>query len=55
MQELKMFELLEIEGGASITGTFINAISNIYKTVADLGRRFGSAIRRISTNSMCSC
>lgn len=46
-------ELLNITGGA-ITATFVNAITKGVTTLLDLGRAIGSAIRRISSNKICS-
>lgn len=46
-------ELLEITGGASITGTLINSISTGIKTVLDLGKTLGSAIRRVISGTIC--
>ncbi len=54
MQVLGEKELLAVEGGIDITGTLINSISTIVKTIASLGRSFGSAIRRLADNKMCS-
>ena len=54
MSQLSKTELMNIEGGFNVTGVIINDFSNMFKTVADLGRNFGSALRRIGSNRMCS-
>ena len=46
-------ELLQIVGGASITGTLLNSIYKVGNMVFELGRSLGSAIRRIVGGSMC--
>ncbi|MDD6223901.1 MAG: bacteriocin [bacterium] len=54
MKKLTEEELRNIEGGMSISGTLLNSVSTLFKTVSNLGRSFGSAIRRIGSNKMCS-
>ena len=46
-------ELKIIKGGA-ISGTLINSIINGVKTVMDVGRYFGSSIRRLFGGKSCS-
>ena len=46
-------ELKKIDGGSSITGTLINAISNGVETVFEIGRSLGSAFRRIKEDKLC--
>jgi len=53
MEENKKEELLNIVGGA-ISGTLINAFAKSITVLLDLGRSFGTAIRRISSNKVCS-
>jgi len=53
MLELTKQELVEIDGGISISGTLINSFSTIIKTIANIGRNLGSAIRRIGSSNMC--
>lgn len=53
MQLLKKEELLEIEGGISITGTIINAIVRGINAFLELGRSVGTAIRRVGGNQLC--
>ena len=55
MKELNNKELLQIDGGAGITAAFLNAASRGISTVLELGRSLGSAIRRISSNNLCTC
>ena len=45
--------LKQIYGGAGISGTLINAINSALKTIADLGRSLGTALKRIKTKSLC--
>lgn len=47
-------DLEKIIGGSTITGSIINAFTNIIKVLGDAGRGFGSAIRRIGENNLCS-
>lgn len=47
-------ELLEIIGGASISGTIVNAFTSAYKTLYGFGQNFGTAIRRIVKRNLCS-
>ena len=55
MQKLTEEELITLVGGFSITGTIINAFTSAGKFIYSMGQHFGGAIRRISTNKMCSC
>lgn len=51
--ELKKEDLLMICGGATLSGTLINAIARGINVLLDLGRSLGTAIRRINSNSIC--
>ena len=51
---LSKSELLQIYGGANISGTLINSIVRGIEAVLNLGRSLGSSIRRIGNNSICS-
>lgn len=42
-----------VGGTVNITSSFINAFTNIIKVLMDAGHEFGSAIRRISEDSIC--
>ena len=53
MRRLQNDELLKIVGGINITGAFLTSIYKGINTILDLGRSFGSALRRIGTGSMC--
>lgn len=46
-------ECKEIVAG-SITGTLINAVTSLVKTIVDIGRSLGSAIRRIASKKSCA-
>ena len=47
-------ELLQIVGGFSFTASFLNAIARGITTFMDVGRAFGSSLRRAIGGSMCS-
>ena len=53
IKELNDSELKEIDGG-SLSGTLINAFTNGMKTVLEIGRSLGSALRRLSEDKMCA-
>ena len=53
MRQLETNELIQIIGGTSITGSLINAVGTIIKTILDVGRRVGSFIRRWQDQSFC--
>lgn len=46
--------LMEIDGGFNITGAMLSSIIKGINSILDLGRSLGTAIRRISTNNICS-
>lgn len=50
---LEKEELLKVVGGVNITGAFINSIYRGINSVLELGRSFGSALRRIKGGKMC--
>ncbi len=53
MKKLNEEELLTITGGASVTGSIVNAVCSIFKFIYDVGRDLGSCIRRIEKSSLC--
>lgn len=53
MRQLETNELIQIIGGTSITGSLINAVGTIIKTILDVSRRVGSFIRRWQDQSFC--
>ena len=53
MNRLNKEELMEIDGGFSITGSLVNAFISAFKTVYDFGRSLGSAFRRIKEDKLC--
>ena len=53
MKKLSIQELKRIKGGASITGSLLNAFVDILKVLLDAGRSVGSGIRRITSDSLC--
>ena len=52
--ELNKNQLLNVVGGINISGTLINSIVKGINSILDLGRSFGTAIRRISSKNICS-
>ncbi len=46
-------DLLEIVGGASISGTLINAFVRAVNIALDVGRSLGTAIRRVISGQIC--
>ncbi len=55
MKKLEMEEMMEIVGGISISAALFSALSKAATTILDAGRALGSALRRISSNELCSC
>ena len=53
MSKLNKDDLKNIDGGTSISGTLINAFTSGMKTILDIGRSFGSAIRRLKEDKLC--
>lgn len=53
MKNLKNDDLLNIDGGSSISGTLISAITRGISTIYDIGRSLGTAIRRIGSGNIC--
>jgi hypothetical protein len=47
-------ELIQIVGGASISGTLINSFVRAINAAMDVGRSLGSAIRRVIAGTKCS-
>ncbi len=46
-------ELLNIEGGLTISGSLINSLARGASVLLDLGRSLGTAIRRLVGNNLC--
>lgn len=53
MKKVTEYEMDAIYGGESISGSVINAFTNIIKVLMDAGRGVGSAIRRIGAGNLC--
>jgi len=51
--ELKKEELLNIVGGINITASFVSAISKGINSLLELGRTFGTSIRRLYDRKLC--
>lgn len=46
-------DLLSIVGGINLTGTILNYLSALAKTLYGIGQGLGGAIRRIATGNLC--
>ncbi len=53
MQKMTNEDMLKIEGGTTLTASFLNAITRTGELILDLGRSLGSAIRRIYEKNSC--
>lgn len=53
MKDLNNNELCNVIGGITITGTIISAFTTAVNTVLDVGRSFGTAIRRVIGKNVC--
>lgn len=51
--KLNKEELKSIDGGVSFSGTLFNAFTTGMKTVFEMGRSFGNALRRIKEKKLC--
>lgn len=54
MEKIKTEEMYAIVGGINITSAILNALTNAANTIFEVGRAFGSAIRRLYSRSLCS-
>lgn len=54
MNEINNKELYLIVGGLSISGSIVNAFTNGIKIVLEVGRSFGTSIRRIVLGKLCN-
>lgn len=52
MKELTKDEMISITG-SGLTGTLINAVRNGVLSIVDIGRYFGSSIRRLIERNLC--
>jgi len=52
MHKLNNQELISVTGGA-LSSSLLNSISKIAGTLYDLGKAFGSSVRRIIGGSLC--
>lgn len=53
MKKLSTEQLLKIYGGSTLTYSLINSISKVATTIYEIGKAFGSSIRRIIGGSYC--
>ena len=51
--KLKREELLNIEGGLSISGALLNSFSRGIEIILELGRSFGTSLRRVRDDKVC--
>ena len=53
MEEINENEYMMIDGGVSLSATFINSLSSGIRIILEVGRSLGSAIRRSSCKKLC--
>lgn len=51
--ELNKKELLKVYGGAGVTAAMLNGFARTISTIVEVGRSFGSAIRRLYSGNVC--
>ena len=54
MKKLTKEEMVNLSGGATITGAFLSSLIKGIDIILELGRSLGSAIRRGSGGKLCS-
>ena len=50
--KIEDINLMKVEGGG-ISGSVLNYLSTVIKTVYNIGQELGGAIRRIATKTVC--
>lgn len=53
MKEITNNELLTISGGFSLSGPILKGVLDIGNFIYNLGKDFGSSLRRINDNKLC--
>ncbi|MBE6140147.1 MAG: bacteriocin [Firmicutes bacterium] len=53
MRELSKKELKQIIGGIDLTAGIINSFVRAFEIVLEIGRSFGTSIRRIGGSNIC--
>lgn len=53
MRYLTKKELKQIKGGFDLTSGIINSFVRAFEIIMDIGRSFGTSIRRISGSNIC--
>ena len=53
MREIKIDEMKNVDGGASVNPTLINSVYKVFDFIFELGEALGSYIRRASDGKMC--
>lgn len=54
IMKLEKQELLKIVGGINFTSSLISSVYRAASTILEIGRTFGSAIRRMISGNLCS-
>ena len=47
-------DLKKVVGGISFSGSLVKAFTSFINTIMEVGRSFGTAIRRIKNKNICS-
>lgn len=53
MKELSKNEMLEVTGSGDITSTIVSTYIKCFGQIYEIGKSFGSAIRRLVTGKIC--
>lgn len=53
VEEINENEYMMIDGGVSLSATFINSLSSGIRIILEVGRSLGSAIRRSASKKLC--
>lgn len=53
MKKIQFDQLDSIYGGTTISGTIINAFTNVIRVLQEAGHSLGSALRRIGEGNLC--
>lgn len=53
ISKLSYNELKSIDGGVSFSGTLVNAFTSGMKTIFEIGRSLGNALRRMREGKLC--
>ena len=53
MQNIKNYDLISIKGGVNISGSLLTSAARLINSLFELGRSFGTGIRRIISGKIC--